>query len=183
MVEIDWENYEDEYEYLYDQPQGHKITKMKNGREDGKKKKEKKSRRISKQEMYDDFSEEDNEDFTQNLFLEIKKENERQEPSRPTNFKNKNEPEHNEEKKPPRDFSGANVHTIKNVQINFDGVADMQKIQNTYNNKDTYGIKFLFKSKNNTFRIIWFNQNIRERDSVYNTEFAFWKKIESQKNN
>jgi len=175
MTTIDWETYEDEYEYMYDQPQGRKVTKMKSGREDNKKK-NKKVRHVPKQELWDEYSEEDDEDFAKTMFQEVKK-SAPEKAAKPVD-KPKYQPKPAEQK--PQQRSGVNVHTIKNVQIDFDGVKSIEKIQNTYNNKETYGIKFNFKSKNNTFRVIWFNQNVRERDSVYNTEFAFWSSINTK---
>lgn len=168
---IDWENYEDEYEDWYDQPQTKKVTKMKKGNDDIKKK-EKKTRHVTKQDLWDEFLENEEEDFGETMMKEIKKT--ASENNKPKFDKPKVQPQNQEKKFTPR---GVNVHTIKNVQIDFDGVADIQKIESVYNNKNTYGIKFVFKSKNNTFRTIWFNQNIRERDSVYNTEFAYWKNL------
>lgn len=168
---IDWEKYEEEYEELYDQPQTKKIVKMKKSHEEGRKK-EKKVRHVTKQDLWDEYLEnEQEEDFGKTMMKEIKK-------PLPTNDKPKTDKPKTQEKSfTPR---GVNVHTIKNVQIDFDGVADIQKIESIYNNKETYGIKFIFKSKNNTYRVIWFNQNNRERDSVYNSEFAFWKSLENK---
>lgn len=172
---IDWEQYEDEYEDWYDQPQGKKITKMKKSNEDVKKK-EKKTRRVTKQDLWDEYLEnEQEEDFGKNMMKEIKKTSPSIEKPKYDKPKTQNQSQTQEKKFTPR---GVNVHTIKNVQIDFDGVADIQKIESVYNNKNTYGIKFIFKSKNNTFRVIWFNQNMRERDSVYNTEFAYWKNLD-----
>lgn len=72
---------------------------------------------------------------------------------------------------------GNNTHEIKGVKIDFDGVADIQKIENIKDNATTYGIKFLFKGKKGLYRIIWFNTNMRARDAAYNTEYGFWLTI------
>jgi len=72
---------------------------------------------------------------------------------------------------------GPNSHTIKNVIIDFDRVINMEKVSGQHNNIMTYGIKFYFKSKNNTCRIIWFNRNERERDNTFNTEYGYWKTL------
>lgn len=72
---------------------------------------------------------------------------------------------------------GSNTHEIKGVKIDFDGVADIQKIENIQNGLTTYGIKFLFKGKKGLYRIIWYNTNLRGRDAAFNTEYAFWLSI------
>ena len=70
-----------------------------------------------------------------------------------------------------------NTHEIKGVKIDFDGVADIQKIDNVKDGRKTYGIKFLFKGKKGLFRIIWFNSDLGKREIVYNTEYSFWLNI------
>ena len=75
---------------------------------------------------------------------------------------------------------GKNTHEIKGVKIDFDGVADIQKIDNVKDGRRTYGIKFLFKGKKGLFRIIWFNSDITNRDVVYNTEYSFWLNIKNK---
>ena len=72
---------------------------------------------------------------------------------------------------------GENTHEIKGVKIDFDGVADIQKIDNVKDGRKTYGIKFFFKGKKGLFRIIWFNSNIVIRDATFDSEYAFWKKL------
>ena len=69
---------------------------------------------------------------------------------------------------------GPNTREIKSVKIDYDGVADIQKIDNPKDGVTTYGIKYIFTGKKGLFRIIWFNVNSRLRDSVYNTEYNFW---------
>ncbi len=72
---------------------------------------------------------------------------------------------------------GENTHEIKGVKIDYDGVADIQKIDNVKDGRKTYGIKFFFKGKKGLFRIIWFNSNIVVRDATFDSEYAFWKKL------
>ncbi len=72
---------------------------------------------------------------------------------------------------------GSNTHDIKGVKIDFDGVADIQKIDNVKNNITTYGIKFFFKGKKGLYRIIWYNTNMRARDAAFNAEYGFWLTI------
>lgn len=177
---IDWETYEDEYEDLYDQPRCKKITKQRRN-ESEEKKKEKKARHQSRQDLWDEFLDQDAEDFESSMMKEVKQlkkpvpqENSYQEKNRSYGAQKSQNDKNGTVN---ADFT----HTIKNVQIDFKGVLEMQKVQNNYNGKETYGIKFLFKSKNNTYRIIWFNQNVRERDAVFNTEFGFLKSIVDKK--
>ena len=42
---------------------------------------------------------------------------------------------------------GPNTHIVKGKQIDFDRVANIEKVENTHNNKLTYGIKFVFTGK------------------------------------
>ncbi|MBO7732595.1 MAG: hypothetical protein J6S67_08575 [Methanobrevibacter sp.] len=73
------------------------------------------------------------------------------------------------------------THTIKGNTINFARVINMVKVENEYNDKLTYGIKFIFKGSTEArefSRIAWFNINILERDRVFNTEHAFWISIQ-----
>lgn len=72
---------------------------------------------------------------------------------------------------------GPNSHTIKGKAIDFDRVAAIEKVENTYNNKLTYGIKFTFVGKKGLSHTAWFNQNIRERDASYESELAFWNSL------
>jgi hypothetical protein len=177
---IDWEKYEDEYEDLYDQPRCKKITKQKRNESEGKKK-EKRPRHQSKQDLWEEFLEQDTENFENSMMKEVKQ-------IKKTTLQKNSYQEEKPAYEAPKQQNMQNVsrseefvRTIKNVQIDFKGVLEMQKVQNNHNGNETYGIKFLFKSKNNTFRIIWFNQNIRERDAVFNTEFGFWKSIVDKK--
>ena len=79
----------------------------------------------------------------------------------------------------PREF-GPNTREIKTVKIDYDGVIDITKVDNQKNGVQTYGIKFFFSGKKGLFRIIWFNTNARLRDSVYNTEYAFWLSLKNK---
>ena len=72
---------------------------------------------------------------------------------------------------------GPNTHTIKGNVIDFDRVASIDKVDAPHDGHTTYGIKFLFTGKKGSFRMVWFNQNARERDAVYNREYAFWKSL------
>lgn len=77
---------------------------------------------------------------------------------------------------------GPNSHTIKGNIIDFDRVASIEKIESIHDGKTTYGIKFIFVGKKGLYRTAWFNVNNRERDHVYNTEFAFWNKVKNDPN-
>lgn len=74
---------------------------------------------------------------------------------------------------------GPNIHTIKNNIIDFDRVVSIEKVEGEYNGKMTYGIKFIFTGKKGSFRVAWFNKNVKERDSVYDTEVAFWQSLKN----
>ena len=69
---------------------------------------------------------------------------------------------------------GPNTHTIKGNQIDFDRVVSIEKVENTHNDRLTFGIKFTFVGKKGASRIAWFNQNVRERDAAFDAEYAFW---------
>lgn len=75
---------------------------------------------------------------------------------------------------------GENTHEIKGVKIDFDGVTDIQKIDNVKDGRKTYGIKFMFKGKKGLFRVIWFNSNALIRDTTFEVEYAFWKNLQSK---
>ena len=89
-------------------------------------------------------------------------------------------PQPSETEQNPTHQFGEHTHEIKGVKIDFDGVADIQKVDNEKDGTMTYGIKFLFKGKKGLFRIIWFNTNLRARDATYNTEYAFWLSIKGK---
>ena len=76
---------------------------------------------------------------------------------------------------------GVNSHEVKGNMIDFDRVDNIEKVENTYNGRQTFGIKFLFTGKKGLYKTIWFNQNVRERDSVFNKEFGFWKNLKNNK--
>lgn len=69
---------------------------------------------------------------------------------------------------------GPNTHVIKGNQIDFDRVVSIEKVENTHNDRLTFGIKFTFVGKKGASRIAWFNQNVRERDAAFEAEYAFW---------
>jgi len=80
---------------------------------------------------------------------------------------------------PPRvehQFSN-NTHEIKGVKIDFDGVDNIQKVDNIKDGRKTYGIKFFFKGKKGLFRIIWFNSDMVSRNTSFDTEYAFWLQV------
>ena len=77
-------------------------------------------------------------------------------------------------------ITGEHVRTIRGNIIDFERLAGMEKVENEYNGQQTYGIKFLFAGNQNKFRVAWFNQNMRERDAVYNREFAYWHQIQTE---
>lgn len=82
-------------------------------------------------------------------------------------------------KKAEHQFSD-NTHEIKGVKIDFNGVADIQKIENLKDGATTYGIKFIFTGVKGLYRTIWFNTNFRARDSVFNAEYAYWLSLKTK---
>lgn len=81
------------------------------------------------------------------------------------------------ENQPKGHVFGPNTHEIKGVKIDMDGISSIEKVENVKNGQKTYGIKFVFKGSKGFSRTIWYNINIRARDAVYNTEFAFWSTL------
>lgn len=80
----------------------------------------------------------------------------------------------------PQKFTfGPNSHEVKGNMIDFDRVIDIQKVESEHNGKNTFGIKFFFMGKKGLYRVAWFNQNIKERDRVYEAERAYWTTLES----
>ena len=72
---------------------------------------------------------------------------------------------------------GPNTRTIKGVQIDMDRVDRIECIENDFKGRTTYGILFVFTGNKGLERKIWFNQNLRERDGVYATEYMFWVRL------
>ena len=67
------------------------------------------------------------------------------------------------------------IRVIKGNSIDLNKVFDIEKIEREHNGKTTYGIKFIFKGKNKYYRIVWFNENDRQRDKTYEQEVKIWK--------
>lgn len=80
---------------------------------------------------------------------------------------------------PSRFVPGPNTHTIKGNVIDFDRLASIDKVERDHNGVRTYGIKFTFAGTRGLYRLAWFNVNSRERDRVYNEEYAFWAKAKA----
>ena len=75
---------------------------------------------------------------------------------------------------------GPNTHDFKGVKIDMDGVALIEKVENIKNGQTTYGIRFVFKGSKGLSKTIWYNVNMRARDAVYNTEYAFWSSLQNK---
>lgn len=163
------DDYEDEYEYLYDEEfnkKRHRPAKNLDGSEGIKSKKKKKDYKLgSKQELWDRYSEENTEDFEKEIVKEVKKEEKRK-----VYINNK---------------KVSHVRNFRGVSINLDNVLSITKIENTYNNVKTFGIKFVFKQKEEDkfYRIIWFNQNEKACDEVLSRERKIWEDINNCSNN
>ena len=76
---------------------------------------------------------------------------------------------------------GQNSHTIKQITIDFDRVANIEKISGEFKGRITFGIKFTFTNKNASYKIIWFGDREVERDGTFNREFGYWKNLQSTK--
>lgn len=72
---------------------------------------------------------------------------------------------------------GPNSHTIKGVVIDYDRVLNMEKAENEFNGKITYGIKFLFKGNRGSSRTIWYNDKLKWRDSDFDKEYIYWVNV------
>lgn len=68
---------------------------------------------------------------------------------------------------------GPNTKTIRGVQIDLDRVDKIETIESEHNNRMTFGIKFTFTGNKGLGRIVWFNNNQRERDSSYSEIYRF----------
>ena len=89
-------------------------------------------------------------------------------------------PEENDEKEvsipaPVVPLSNKRIRVIKGNSIDLNKVFDIETIEREHNGKTTYGIKFIFKGKNKYYRIVWFNENIKQRDKVYEQEKQIWQ--------
>lgn len=174
---------DDEYEYLYDEEytgrQACRKMKSLKVKESPVSKKGHQKKHGAKQEMWDEFLQEREEEKIVFIPPKPKKENKNY-----VNFSEKKDkkPFKKEEKSTQqttekKEFTwGPNTREIKGNKIDFDRVDKIEKIENDFNGKKTFGIKFSFSGKKGLSKTVWFNQNVRERDSIYNTEYAFWMK-------
>ena len=73
------------------------------------------------------------------------------------------------------------THNIKGVDINYLEVTSLTTIGKESNGSMTYGIKYVFRVKQERgyYRIIWFNTNKDLRDRVYEKEQKFFTYINS----
>ena len=162
---IDLEKYYDEYEYLYDEEPVRRKPKASKESEGSSKKKKKNFKRGGKQELWDEYLDNSEEDFGKEIMKDIYKEKAVQKAL-----------EKKEEKK--KSFDGPNTHLIRGVQINYDNVISIARVENMYNGNKTFGIKFIFKSKDNgAFRIIWFGQDENQRNELFAQETKFWASL------
>lgn len=65
------------------------------------------------------------------------------------------------------------------IKIDYDGVADIKKVDNVYSGRQTYGVTFFFKGAKKLYRTVWFNCDKMGRDSFYETEYAYWRSVSS----
>jgi len=156
MIDLEYlEQYYDEYEDLYDDKPV-KRTKFKS--QEGNFSKKKKAKNFkkpskSKQELWDEY-EENEEDFGKELMKEIKK----------------------EEK--PKPVEKSSVRIIRGNSIDYKNVASIEQIEKMYNGNKTFGIKYSFRNKDNgAFKIVWFSQNQEECVRVFTREFKIWENL------
>lgn len=73
------------------------------------------------------------------------------------------------------------THNIKGVDINYLEVTSLTTIDKESNGSMTYGIKYVFRVKQERgyYRIIWFNVNKDLRDRVYEKEQKFFDHVTS----
>lgn len=73
------------------------------------------------------------------------------------------------------------THNIKGVNINYLEVTSLTTIDKENNGSMTYGIKYVFRVKQERgyYRIIWFNINKDLRDRVYEKEQKFFTHVNS----
>lgn len=73
------------------------------------------------------------------------------------------------------------THNIKGVDINYLEVTSLSTIDKESNGSMTYGIKYVFRVKQERgyYRIIWFNVNKDLRDRVYEKEQKFFTHVNS----
>lgn len=73
------------------------------------------------------------------------------------------------------------THNIKGVDINYLEVTSLTTIGKESNGSMTYGIKYVFRVKQERgyYRIIWFNTNKDLRDRVYEKEQKFFTYVNS----
>ena len=185
----DYDEYEEMYDDLLEEKRNSKLH-AKGGKKGKTKGKGHQSVHNKKAEMHQEFLDsfeenwEDFPKFIQPKPLEENKRNDKPKYQQKTDQNicqfPKKVPGTFQENKPAPAF-GVNSHEVKGNMIDFDRVENIEKIENTYNGRQTYGIKFLFTGKKGLFKTIWFNQNARERDSVFNREFGFWKNLQNKK--
>lgn len=169
MVKIDQYDDYDEYEYLYDDEPIRKKAHLSKESSNHGKKKRKNFKRGAKQELWDEYVEnaESEEDFGKEIMKDIQKETKSKEIKAPS----------------PKKDKPSSARDVKGVQIIYSGVTNILRIESMYNGHKTFGIKFMFKSKDNSaYRIIWFNQNEQERDEVFAKEYRFWNDFRNSKN-
>lgn len=72
---------------------------------------------------------------------------------------------------------GPNTRSVNGINIDYDRVVNMEKIESFFKGRQTYGIKYSFR-KAGSQCFVWFNANKKSRDDAYVIEFAFWKGLQ-----
>lgn len=74
-------------------------------------------------------------------------------------------------------FNEAATIDVKGYKIDLSRVKSMSKTQTVHNNKDSFGIEFLFVGSKGLGRTIWYGTNFHQRDSEFDQYYATWLKV------
>ena len=66
---------------------------------------------------------------------------------------------------------------VKGYKIDLSRVKDVVKTQTVYNNKDSFGISFLFVGNKGLGRTIYYGTNFHQRDEEFEKYYAHWLKV------
>lgn len=66
---------------------------------------------------------------------------------------------------------------VKGYRIDLSRVKEVSKVQTVHNDRDSFGISFLFLGNKGLGRTIWYGTNRRQRDDEYAQYAAAWEKV------
>ena len=185
LLNVDWDAYDDDfYDEFIEEETTRKLRIKNKDRSDSAPKPSKKnnlSSKINKKDYIEDNSSSDNA-FNPVLSADFIKDIS----SEPVNETKKSRNEVQKpiiSPKPAQDspkqpiILGENTKDIKGNKIDFDRLANIEKIDGEYKGNQTFGIKFFFKGNKGLFRIVWYNRNMYERDHAFQEYYNFWKSL------